>query len=101
MDELEYNRVLTRLQRRAPSPLPLNQITQNQQKQQQQQRFFSSSSSTPDSASVSPQSCPARFGSGTGKDPIPLLTPLVSPTAGFQHLQQQQGICFGIVRRGD
>ncbi|CAN1148727.1 hypothetical protein LINPERPRIM_LOCUS38283 [Linum perenne] len=100
-DEMEYDEVLTRLQRRAPAPLPLDK-----------------QSAFPFLTVDCPQTCPARFGSSTAsvssgsgsfkkggakKDPIPLLTPLVSPTAGLgQQQKQKQGIsslCFG--RHGD
>ncbi|CAN0896236.1 hypothetical protein LINGRAHAP2_LOCUS18363 [Linum grandiflorum] len=104
-DDMEYERVLTRLQRRAPAPLPLDQLAVDNK-----QIIFPTGAVD----YHSPQTCPARFGSSSGsgsfkkggggggkQDPIPLLTPLVSPTtAGLG--QQKQGIsslCF--VRHGD
>ncbi|CAN1836218.1 hypothetical protein LINPERHAP1_LOCUS34693 [Linum perenne] len=89
---MEYDKVLTRLQRRAPAPVPLDK----------QSAFPFLTVDSPQTSSVSSGSGSFKKGGGK-KDPIPLLTPLVSPTIGLgQQQKQKRGIsslCF--VRHGD
>ncbi|KAL1317672.1 hypothetical protein AAHE18_15G150200 [Arachis hypogaea] len=75
-EELEYNRCMSRLQKRAPCPLQIKPSYNNNHNNNNNFSPIGASGSA--SSSSSSSSASASFNSFfTGKDPIPLLSPLV------------------------
>ncbi|EEF50701.1 conserved hypothetical protein [Ricinus communis] len=79
-EEFEYRKALSRLQRRAPSPLQIkpNAVLESQISPQAIGCSITSSTSTSTSTSMEEASSFNSF--YHSKDPIPLLSPLVSPS---------------------
>lgn len=79
-DELEYRKPLSRLQRRAPCPLQIKPTAFVEKHSEPQANAESSSSSSSSLPSRPTMAAPSFNSFYHGKDPIPLLSPLVSPS---------------------